>query len=122
MHPHTLRRTRLAWLVSLVAVGLLSACATAEESSRLKAGWASGYVQTIGTAAEIGPQNTRLDCRPMAEAGDQSNRFVLVRYANGRLRHSVIAPLPPGQDVGIHQQVWVDVHECRPVEPRTDRS
>lgn len=121
MHPDHLRRSGLALLVSLVATGFLSACAAPGESARLEAGWTSGYVQTIGTAAEIGPQHTRLDCRPVAGEGDQSLRFVLVRYANGRLRHSVIAPLPPGQDVGIHQQVWVHMHECRPVEPRSER-
>ncbi|WP_343627063.1 hypothetical protein [Roseateles puraquae] len=119
MHPIRLRHLTPTLLVSLAASGLLAACATTEESARLEAGWKSGYVQAIGTSAEIGAQHARLDCRPAPADADPAAQFVQVRYANGRLRRSVIAPMQPGQDIGIGQQVWVNSHECRPVERRS---
>lgn len=118
MHSHRPRRPVATLLVSLSTTCLLTACATAEESARFEGGWRSGYVQSIGTAAEIGPQHARLDCRAASAEGDPTARFVQVQYAHGRLRRSVIAPLPAAQDIGIAQQVWVNSHECRPVEPR----
>lgn len=121
MDSKPLCRLSPALLLGVAATGLLSACATAEESARLQAGWKSGHVQAIGTATELGPQHAKLDCRSVSSEGDAAARFVLVRYAHGRLRRSVVAPLEPGQDVGIGQQVWVNSHECRAVEPRAAR-
>ncbi|RTL35886.1 MAG: hypothetical protein EKK53_23660 [Burkholderiales bacterium] len=108
-----------ALLASLVAAGLLTACATAEESARFDAGWRPGAVQAVGTAAELGQQHARLDCRPAPGDADAAARYAQVRYAHGRMRRTVIAPVPAGQDIDIAQQVWVNSHECRPVELRS---
>ncbi len=116
MHP-TLRLLP-ACLGALLSGALLAGCATAEQTQRFNDGWKPGHVKAVGTAAALGEQHPRLDCRPTTDADAANTVYAVVSYPQGHRHPSVIASVPEQLHPGLGETVWVNSQRCVPLEPR----